>query len=208
MSGIAYSLPDGSQVSKEEYWKIVQDRYVRRANMPKPKGWTEITRSLAAGFKSFIGTQGTILDIGCGTGKWGGKAYADAGVDYIKSTNTIIGLDPEKTTETRFPVVCAFGEDIPFQDNIFDAVVIATTLDHVLDPDEVLMEARRVLKQNAHLFVWNAVFEQGESNPWHLHTWSSLELTDLINKYLKVTERNIAHYSGGNSIFIKGAKSP
>lgn len=167
----------------EECWALVQDRYEQRTHKKKgtPSEWKQFVREMAKEFKEFVGIPGNVLDIGCGNGKYAGSTYESMDMEYINCANTIIGLDPaRKSYETRFPVVRAFGEDIPLQDNFFDGVVIATSLDHIKTPKKVLYEAKRVLKENGQIYIWNAIFEEGQNNPWHLHTWTEKGLTDLI----------------------------
>ena len=194
-------------LTPKETWQVIQDRYEKRSDEKKPDGWLKIVYALFDAFKMFVGVQGCVLDIGCGNGKFSGKTYIGQGLNYIDERNTIIGLDPLKSYETRFPVVRAFGEDILLQDGYFDAVVIATTLDHILYPRKVLIEAKRVLKDTGYLFIWNAVFEEGGMNPWHLHTWTKKTLLAVIEEEFNVNKAvQYKYQKGSSSLFIKAAK--
>ena len=187
-------------------WKVIQERYERRTNEPKPENYLQFARDLARQFKEWVGVQGLVLDIGCGNGKYAGGTYESMGHEYLSRENQIIGLDPLKSYETRFPVVRAFGEYIPFQDEIFDAVTIVSTLDHIEDPMPVLKEAKRVLKKGGRIFIQNSIRERG-INPWHLHTWTKEELTELVDEVFTVIDRKvIENPKMGDNIFIKGTK--
>ena len=47
------------------------------------------------------------------------------------------------------------GQALPYDDRTFDAVVFATTLCHVPDPVAALAEARRVLRPEGSLLIYN-----------------------------------------------------
>ena len=51
------------------------------------------------------------------------------------------GLDPNKIINAR-------GEELPFEDNMFDIVYSSNVLEHVSDPKKVITEAIRVVKKN------------------------------------------------------------
>jgi ubiquinone/menaquinone biosynthesis C-methylase UbiE/glycosyltransferase involved in cell wall biosynthesis len=190
-----------------ELWSQVQNRYERRSNKSRPEGYLKFIKEVVGKFKDFIGVHdGLMLDIGCGNGKFCGESYEARGQVYIDSKNTIIGLDPLKSTEKRFPVVCAFGEDIPFQDGSFDTVVICSVLDHIINPIVVLKEAHRVLKkEGGKIFVLNAILEEKKGNPWHLHTWTKESLIDMIGEVFTVTRNEVAgNEKGGFNLFVEG----
>ncbi|MBW2077893.1 MAG: methyltransferase domain-containing protein [Deltaproteobacteria bacterium] len=178
--------------SGEERWQKIQTRYELRTNERKSERYVAFARELASQFKTFIDVHGLTLDIGCGNGKYAGGTYGSIGHEYIDERNTIIGIDPLMSSEDRFPVVAAYGENIPFQDNIFDAVVISSVLDHLVDPKTVLNEAMRVLKPDGRAFIWSSVQEPGYSNAYHMHTWTDESLLELvrsvfvINRWSKV----------------------
>ena len=51
------------------------------------------------------------------------------------------------------PEVVGDGAELPFPDNIFDAVLISEVLEHVPDPDRVLGEAARVLNRGGKILI-------------------------------------------------------
>lgn len=103
-------------------------------------------------FKRFIGKQdGDVLDIGCGIEVPG---YLDK-----HNLRRTIGIDPlPAKVEDFWPMLryIASGEALPYHDqweNLFDLVLLAGTLDHVLDPAQVLSEACRVVKPSGRIVV-------------------------------------------------------
>ena len=101
-----------------------------------------------------------VLDVGCG---WGGKD-----IYYCEHTKlkTITGFDlpgmfdPAATLKfasTKNINNCffttAYAESIPFKNNRFDIIIMEDVLEHVKDPERVLQECFRVLKQDGKLIV-------------------------------------------------------
>lgn len=100
----------------------------------------------------------SVLDLGCGTGgrtaawfkNYKFKHVSGLEIDpvYIQAARNfakIRGLNSEYKV--------GFGEDIPFDDESFDAVLSFDVLEHVADVPKTLAECRRVLKPNGKLFL-------------------------------------------------------
>jgi len=90
--------------------------------------------------------EGKGLEVGVGTGRFA----EPLGIDY--------GIDPSenmlKIAESRgIKTVLGGGEELPFADNEFDFVLIAVTICFVDDPDKVIGEAKRVLKNNGKIII-------------------------------------------------------
>jgi SAM-dependent methyltransferase len=94
-----------------------------------------------------------VLDVGCG---WGGKAVYLAEMTSLASI-TCFDLPgifkpevAEAFAERRGVTNCTFttgyAEDIPFDDESADIVLMDDVLEHVHDPEQVLRECRRVLR--------------------------------------------------------------
>jgi len=196
-------IPD----SPEKCWSKIQNRYEHRTSEKKPDGYLGLTRELASRFKAFIGVHGFVLDVGCGNGKYAGGTYESIGYEYIDGENTIIGLDPLTSSEDRFPVVSAYGDNIPFQDNIFDAIVISSVLDHLINPSIVLEESKRVVKSDGKVFIWNSVHEEGCTNPHHMHSWTTESLLELIRSVFIINRwGEIGYKPRDASVFVECSK--
>ena len=92
---------------------------------------------------------GLFLDVGCGPLPLPG---------YMASSNdriSWIGVDPFcGDVARRFPFVQALGEYLPFRPQVFDGVLYAGVIDHVIDPWRSLERARSIIKPEGKLFVW------------------------------------------------------
>ncbi len=89
-----------------------------------------------------------ILDIGCGP----------CGLINQLSQEKRYGLDSlidyylkEFDMPKEVNWVRGYGENIPFKDNLFDIVICTNVLDHTQDPEMVLAEINRILKEDRFL---------------------------------------------------------
>lgn len=99
-------------------------------------------------FRCFLAPllRGAVLDIGCGPQPL--PAYL---CEY--PLGSIAGLDP-LAAEHPFLFHHGVAEFLPWDDGVFDVVIAATSLDHVLLLDRSLEEFRRVLKPGGKFVPW------------------------------------------------------
>jgi SAM-dependent methyltransferase len=102
-------------------------------------------RKDARAFAEFSRLTGRVLDVGCGP--QARPSYAEA--------DQFVGIDPLRGGDREFAFVQGIAEYLPFRDDVFDRVLFATSLDHMLSPKRALAEARRVLKPDGLVCVWH-----------------------------------------------------
>jgi SAM-dependent methyltransferase len=100
----------------------------------------------------------SVLEIG--TGPFGFFAAINH-MDRDSVPEDLVLMDPLMDFYQQFPLfdympdhgvrLQASGEDIPFDDNMFDCIVTTNTIDHVANCDSFLQEIKRVLKHNGTL---------------------------------------------------------
>ena len=144
-------------------------------------------------FRHYVGTPGRrVLDLGCRYGALT-RAYAEG--------NDVVGVDVDREAlaeaaklgiETRRADV---DEPLPFSDESFDVVVAGELLEHVRDPQRLVMEARRVLRAggtfvgsvpNAFRLKNRLRFLAGrkpETDPTHLHMFSPRDVEALLTHF-------------------------
>ena len=143
--------------------------------------------------------QGRILDIGCGP-------YAVP--NYLEGypIDCISGIDPLEPFESHpFEFVQGFAEFLPWQDDAFDVLIAATSLDHVISLDLAFSEIRRVLKPGGLLLVWDWFGDNYQPyrpeiqapkliDKYHLFNFSEKWFEELISSHFTIVEK--ACYSG------------
>ena len=143
--------------------------------------------------------QGRVLDIGCGP-------YAVP--NYLEGypVELISGLDPLEPFEPHpFEFVQGFAEFLPWEDDTFDVVIAATSLDHVLSLELAFSEIRRVLQPGGLLLVWDwfgddyKTYRPESQTPqlidkYHLFNFNEKWFEELINDHFTIVEK--MNYSG------------
>jgi SAM-dependent methyltransferase len=93
-----------------------------------------------------------VLEVGCGRG-----AFQDLVAHYVG-----VDLSESVARYLHKPFCCATAIALPFHDDSFEAIWSIHVLEHVPDPEQALLEMRRVLKPNGLLFLSPAWF----CRPW------------------------------------------
>jgi len=101
------------------------------------------------------GIQGKLLDIGCAGGTFTNELSkcCDAQITAVDISPDAVAYAKTKYPHIRFQVYDADDSHLPFADNSFDTVTILETLEHVLNPVEVLQEMKRIVKKDGQVIV-------------------------------------------------------
>jgi SAM-dependent methyltransferase len=125
----------------------LQDFYDEPAhsNIPETNEVTSVLEMLRAGLPVSRPAM-RILDLGCGQGE------LSAQIRDLLPRATIVGVEwsPSGSIYARargLTIVRASvdGVDLPLSSQVFDAVIIKEVIEHLVDTDQILAEARRVL---------------------------------------------------------------
>ncbi|MEU4297454.1 class I SAM-dependent methyltransferase [Kitasatospora aureofaciens] len=92
--------------------------------------------------EELAGTSGTVLDIGCGNGKFVSRLHKD------RPDLQVVGMDISAgiLADVEKPVLVADAQALPFADNSADAVLAMHMLYHVGDIEATIKELARVLR--------------------------------------------------------------
>jgi SAM-dependent methyltransferase len=160
-------------------------------------------------FAKFTGiTEGTVLDVGCGPGKFR--------LNFDPSRVTYVGLDPIVLPEvTDFPFVHGLAEYLPFRTSTFSHIVVLAALDHFREVDRFFDEARRTLMPGGRLHILQSVHDvsgpisavkmlthkvkdgmeerwtrvRAHDAPKHLSEFTSESLLARANRYFKLVSQ-------------------
>ncbi len=125
--------------------------------------------------------RGNVLDIGCGQSPYkflldpGATKYF--GIDIIEAKD--FGYDNSDITSFD-------GKNIPFEDQLFDAVICTEVLEHVQDFQYLIDEIHRVSKKNAAILVtipWSARYHY---IPYDYFRYTPSSLKTMFSKFAEV----------------------
>ena len=97
----------------------------------------------------------------------------------------------------------SFAEELPYPDNTFETAICSHILEHVLKPEDVLREARRILKPGGMIIV--VVPFTLDIEPTHLREYNNKEsLLAEVSKFFKVESYHEKVGDGHGVIAVKG----
>lgn len=103
--------------------------------------------------------QASLLDLGSGTGVLSEFAYK------CRDDLRFVAIDPSegmlKFSPPYVETHTARAEELPFDETSFEVVIIGEALHHFQDPDRVMQQIVRVLKEDGRLFIYE--FDPGRA---------------------------------------------
>lgn len=138
-----------------------------------------------------------ILDVGCASGWFLSKikkkypASQCSGVDVYKKS-----IDHGKKLYKNLNFMLSDAHHLPFPDKSYDVVICAEVLEHVVNPEKVLEEIRRVLMSDGIAVIemdtgnflfqliwhWWTHIRHGVWKDSHIHIFNTVKLEKLIQK--------------------------
>jgi ubiquinone/menaquinone biosynthesis C-methylase UbiE len=88
----------------------------------------------------------------------------------------------------RVTFIYGFAEEIPVQDNFFDAAISVNALDHLDDIQRTSLEIKRVLKSEGKLRIHTHYHKATETEPLELSDNLMVEVFDWCDSFRKITE--------------------
>ncbi len=87
--------------------------------------------------------------------------------------------------------VLAVGEELPFRDNAFDAVLTLNVLEHVRDPFRCARELARVLRPGGTLYAAVPFLQHYHGYPHHYYNMTHQGLANLFGDLLEIKEQKV-----------------
>ena len=131
------------------------------------------------------------LEIGVGTGRFSQPLNIDYGIDPDEDMLRIASSRGIKTVK-------GVGEDLPFPDEFFEMVLIATTLPFFGDAKKVIRECWRVLKKDGGLIIafipqasyfgrkYRRMGEEGDERFRNTHFYTFEEVKELLKGLFEI----------------------
>jgi ubiquinone/menaquinone biosynthesis C-methylase UbiE len=149
--------------------------------------------------KELPGFKGKVLDIGCGQSPYNFLLNHSAteyyGIDIV---------DADKFDYHNSKITPFNGEDIPFGDEMFDALICTEVLEHVEKYQKLTDEMYRVLKKGGRGIItipWSARYHY---IPWDFFRYTPSALKTIFSKYstAKITPRGTDIAVIGNKVIV------
>jgi len=119
--------------------------------------------------------KGKILDLGCGS-----KPYKEL-FEYTK----YIGIDTANSGHPHQDSAVDIyydGQEMPFEDNSFDAIICFQVIEHISNIDFTLSECKRVLKKGGLLLITAPLLWPEHERPYDFRRWTSIGLKEHMQQ--------------------------
>lgn len=152
-----------------------------------------------------------ILDLGCGGGSLTYVLSSD-GADVTGVDNEELGvkfaeenLDSVDNGELKYRFIQASAYELPFPDQYFDVVVSCEVIEHLSEPEKMLKEARRVLRDGGKI-VLTTPYRSTEvpQDENHVKEYYPGEVLELMRKHFKSAEIKLTHHAFWRSLYAYG----
>lgn len=133
----------------------ISETYDRLAGIYEDRWSFYVERSNEETLKRLdLGPDGTLLDIGCGTGillKKISEQFPSARLHGLDASNEMLNVAKSKGFAAE--LLCGSAAALPFEDGTFDHVVSVSSFHYWRDPETSLKEILRVLKPHGKLVI-------------------------------------------------------
>ena len=145
--------------TRYEIWQQCQANWVDWVTSDKPYDERD-ERILYDFYKYFFNGRlnGNVIDIGGGEGLF--REWHDGTGDYIVydpngdcGNNEVLGKLYKKAKSKPYIRMIGLGEYIEYEDDMFDVCIISSALDHCIEPERVINEATRCLKNGGMMMI-------------------------------------------------------
>jgi len=169
--------------------KNIRDRIYDRDELPAAVFMRKVLK--------LISPECTLLDIGCGR-----KA------SFLRSLSARVkrawGIDleiSESLVDGNIHIMYGNAEDIPLEDDSVDLITTTNVVEHLRNPENVLLECRRILKPGGSLLIlapnkFHPPILLGRAFPHRVRQWADEVITeteriDVFPAYYKANSRRV-----------------
>jgi SAM-dependent methyltransferase len=116
---------------------------------------------------------GDVFDIGCGN-----KPYNKLFDGLIQSYK---GCDIVQSSLNKVDIICE-ATSIPLEDQLFDTIITTQVMEHLDNPEQMLKEANRLLKNGGHLIISIPFCWELHEEPYDFFRYSKYGLKALLER--------------------------
>lgn len=159
----------------------MENSYLKTHYNEEIRPYTEFPKKLATHIADnyFGSRKGKLLDVCCGRGEFM-EIYSELGFD-------VYGVDLEDVArDSKFPfkTVNVDKENLPFEDNFFDYVVMKSAIEHCANVYHVFENLTRVLKPGGQIMIltndWKAIYKVFWDDEDHKTPFTAYSLEGLL----------------------------
>jgi len=129
--------------------------------------------------------KGTILDVGAGYG------VLSLIAKQMDPSRELVCLEASEVachisvalafkSETTIKVCQGFVEDYPFEENMFDTLIVSHVLEHIDDTGKVFDWIDKITKPDGTVFLF-LPYEKSHPDPFHLHFFTDVDKEGYVN---------------------------
>jgi SAM-dependent methyltransferase len=197
-SRVGRGRADGYLFSDRFTGKFRSRRAALRAHADYPHD-TDAEGQFDPGFRTYVRVADTIdrvppatrvLDIGCNSGGLGRRLIAEKGCEMygVDISERLV----ERARAKGYRAYAGPAEELRFDDDFFDVLVVSELLEHVHDPRPVLAEAHRVLRAHG-MLLGDVPTERGRwghatiaDHRYHARVFTRESLESLLSELFRV----------------------
>lgn len=131
----------------------------------KYSGYRQTDPRIAAYVNKALGNAKTVLNVGAGAGSY------EPTDRYVVAVEPSVVMRQQRLSNNKIPAINAKGDNLPFDDNSFDATMAMVTIHHWPDMDKGLKELRRVTKEQVIIMTFDPT---ALDNFWNVHYFPEL----------------------------------
>lgn len=114
-----------------------------------------------------------------------GGSILGKGMEALLSYPTIELVESDVSFGPRTTIICD-AHDIPFENNLFDGVVVQAVLEHVVDPSRCVEEIYRILKKDGFIYVETPFMQQVHGGKYDFTRFTHLGHRRLLRKFKEI----------------------
>ncbi len=111
-----------------------------------------------------------------------GGSILGEGMDKLVNTKDIELIETDVSFGERTALICD-AHDLPFMDNSVDGIILQAVLEHVIDPNQCVSEAYRVLKEGGIIYSETPFIQQVHMGKYDFTRYTELGHRRLFRKF-------------------------